>query len=437
MHKITIQLCYIFILQLFLINNIFGQLPPAVMIGEKAYFTQNINAEKFAGKPFQLIATTKVQADADSAKSAIIVLVRNKDNSIGFHTDITRNLKNNPNWTETNINGKIDSNAKTIEIGGYCNGDGVFLFDDFQLKVETSPGIWKQIPIDNGGFEKGNFENWIVGSNGKPLNFDGAKFSVQPGKSFKGKFCLKVECKYTSYGNNDKSGNFVTVNGIKLYYETYGSGEPLLLLHGNGGSISGQAVRIASFRNKYKVIAVDSRAQGKSGDDGQELTYDLMADDLNKLLEYLKIDSAYIWGQSDGGIIGLILAMKYQDKVKKLAVWGANVQADSNAFTPGIYESVVTASKTGKTEKDRQLNTLMAKYPNIPFSDLKTIQAPVLVMAGDRDAISLTHTINIFQNISNSQLFVMPGASHYGAYEKPALFNIILSDFFDTPFKKP
>lgn len=437
MKKIIIQLCAIFILQHFLTGNILGQMLPPTMIGGKAYFTQNINVEKFSGRPFQLKAATKVQANTDSAKSAIIVLIRNKDKSIGFHTDITQNLKNNKNWTETNIDGKIDSHAKTIEIGGYCNNDGVFLFDNFQLKVETSPGIWKQIPIDNGSFEKGDFENWIVGSNSKPLNFDGVKFSIQSGKSFYGKYCLKIECNYTSYGNNDKSGSFVTVNDIKLYYETYGSGEPLLLLHGNGGSISGQAVRIADFKNKYKVIAVDNRAQGKSGDDGQELTYDLMADDINKLLEQLKIDSAYIWGQSDGGIIGLILALKYPDKVKKLAVWGANIQADTNAFSPGIYESVVEASKTAKTEKDRQLNTLMAKYPNIPFSDLKSIKAPVLIMSGDRDAISLKHTINIFQHIPNSQLFVMPGATHYGAYEKPSLFNIILSGFFDIPPRKP
>ena len=437
MRKIVFQLCCLFILQSFPISNVFGQTPLKTIVGKRTYFTQNINVEKFSGKSFQFKAATKVQANTDTAKSAIIVLIRNKDNSIGFHTDITKNLKNNSSWVVTNIEGKIDSNAKTIEIGGYCNYDGVFLFDDFQLKAETSPGSWEQIPIDNGSFEKGSFEDWITGSNSKPLHFDGAKFSIEPDNSFAGKLHLKVDCRYTNYGNNDKAGKFAIINGIKLYYETYGDGKPLLLLHGNGGSIVGQGVRIADFRSKYKVIAVDSRAQGKSGDDGQELTYYLMADDINKLLEQLKIDSVYIWGQSDGGIIGLILAIKHPDKVKKLAVWGANIQANANAFAPGIYESVVAASKAGKTEKDRQLNALMAKYPNLPFSDLKTIKAPVLIMSGDKDAISLEHTINIFRNIPNAQLFVMPGATHYGASEKPGLFNIILSDFFQSPFKKP
>lgn len=436
MRRFIFQLCYIFIFQHFFTNDIFGQTSPTTIVGEKAYFTQNINVEKFSGKPFRFKAATKVEANTDTAKSAILVLIRGKDNGIGFHTDITQNLKSNSNWVVTNIEGKIDSNARTIEIGGYCKNDGIFFFDDFQLMVEISPGTWKLIPIHNGDFEKGSFENWISGSNNRPLHFDGAKFIIEHDNSFSGKFHLKIDCRYTDYGNNNKAGGFVTINGIKLYYEIYGDGKPLLLLHGNGGSISGHAVRIADFKSKYKVISVDNRAQGKSGDDGRELTYDLMADDINKFLEQLKIDSAYIWGQSDGGIIGLILAMKHPEKVKKLAVWGANIQADSNAFSSGIYESVVTASKTGKTEKDRQLNTLMAKYPNIPFSDLKNIKVPVLVMSGDKDAISLEHTINIFKNIPNSQLFVMPGATHYGAYEKPTLFNLILSDFFENPFKK-
>lgn len=242
---------------------------------------------------------------------------------------------------------------------------------------------------------------------------------------------MQIACKYITYGNNDKAGKFADVNGINLYYETYGEGKPILLLHGNGGSVAGHSVRIADFKDKYKIIAVDNRAQGKSGDDGQELTYDLMADDINKLLEQLHIDSVCIWGQSDGGIIGLILAMKHPGKVKKLAVWGANVQANNHALLPEIYEGIVEASKNSTNKKDKQLNTLMAKYPDIPFTALNNIQAPVLVMSGDRDAIQLEHTVKIFQHIPNAQLFIMPGATHYGAYEKSSLFKFILSEFLD------
>ena len=79
----------------------------------------------------------------------------------------------------------------------------------------------------------------------------------------------------TQYGQDAQAGKYAKVNGLKLYYEVYGSGPPLLLLHGNGGSIAGQASRINRFRDKYRVIAVDSRGQGKSKDDASALTYEL------------------------------------------------------------------------------------------------------------------------------------------------------------------
>lgn len=434
--KSVLTLFYIFLLGLISVNAQSQNLLTTV-VNKNTYFTQDINIEKFAAKRFQFKAAIKVQAATDTSAAAVIVLVRKKDNSVGFHTNIQQYLKKNPDWETTNIEGMLDSNAKVIEIGGFCSNDGIFSFDDFQLKVETSSGNWESVSIDNGGFEKGKFDNWVTGTIITPLTFDGAKYTIEVQNSFEGKYHLKIDCKYINYGNNDKAGKFATVNGIKLYYEIYGEGKPLLLLHGNGGSIVGHSVRIADFKHKYKVIAADSRAQGKSGDNGQELTYDLMADDINKLLEQLHIDSAYIWGQSDGGIIGLILSMKYPHKVKKLAVWGANIQADTNALFPKIYEGVVEASKNSKNKKDKQLSMLMAKYPNIPFTALNSINAPVLVMSGDRDAIQLEHTIKIFQNIPNSQLFIMPGTTHYGAYEKSSLFNLILSEFFDKPFKKP
>ncbi|WP_412467106.1 alpha/beta fold hydrolase [Pedobacter sp. KLB.chiD] len=436
MMKTAIKLGLIFVLQCVLTNNLFAQVIPTNVVGDKAYFSQNVEVEKFAGKRFQLKVATKVLRGTDNSKSSVIALIRKKNNSVGFHTDLVQSLKSNSNWEISIIEGKIDSGAKTFEIGGYCTNDGIFSFDDFKLKVELSPGKWENVSIENGGFENGDFQNWIAGTNNRQVNFDGVKFSIEPKASFNGKFSLQIECKYTNYGNNEKAGNYAVVNGIKLYYEIYGSGKPLLLLHGNGGSISGNKVRIADFKNTYKVIAVDNRAQGNSGDNGKELTYNLMADDINNLLEKINIDSAYVWGQSDGGIIGLLLAMKHPDKVRKLAVWGANIQANEQAFAPKVYESIVNASKNGKNEKDRQLNKLMVNYPNIPLSDLKDITAPVLVMSGDRDAINIDHTIGIFQHIPNSQLFVMPGATHFGAYEKPGLFNLILSEFFNNFVRK-
>lgn len=138
------------------------------------------------------------------------------------------------------------------------------------------------------------------------------------------------------YGDNTEAGHYAAVNGIKIHYEVYGNGEPLVLLHGNGGSIKSVREQIPFFSKHFKVIAVDSRAQGKTNDDGDSLTYDLMAADLNGLLDYLKIDSARIIGYSDGGIIGLVTAFRYPKKVKMLATVSPNIRPDSAVLYPAV-----------------------------------------------------------------------------------------------------
>ncbi len=126
----------------------------------------------------------------------------------------------------------------------------------------------------------------------------------------------------------------------KCIAEVYGKGEPLLIIHGNGGSINNFIYQIPYFAKKYKVIIADSRAQGKSADNGDSLTYEMMADDYAALLEALKIDSAHVIGWSDGGINGLLLAMHHPEKVKKLAVTGANLTADTTAVPQQIWDMV-------------------------------------------------------------------------------------------------
>ena len=238
------------------------------------------------------------------------------------------------------------------------------------------------------------------------------------------------------YGDNANAGHYATVNGIKMYYEIYGEGQPLLFLHGNGGSIKGHAGRIEHFKNKYQVIAIDSRAHGKTEDIGDSLTYKNMTKDINDLLEYLNIDSCYIWGQSDGGIIGLRLAFDYPDKVKMLAVFGANVTPDTSALFPSLVNMVNKVMETTTNNHEKRLMKLMKFQPQIGFNELSKIDIPVLIMSGDRDAIRLEHTLEIFNHIENSNLFIMPGATHFGSYEKSDLFNVVLEDFFSKPFSK-
>lgn len=137
-----------------------------------------------------------------------------------------------------------------------------------------------------------------------------------------------------NYGSNPLAGKYVDVNDIKVYYEIYGEGEPLLLLHGNSGSIKAGESQIPELSKHFKVIAVDSRAQGKSTDSDKEITYALMASDMNELINKLKLGSVYIVGWSDGGNIGLELSFAHPEKVKKLVTFGANYTYENFMAAP-------------------------------------------------------------------------------------------------------
>ncbi len=249
-----------------------------------------------------------------------------------------------------------------------------------------------------------------------------------------------------NYGNNPKVGHYAEVNGIKMYYEIYGIGKPLLFIHGNGGSIRSGKDQIPFFSKNYKVIAADGRGQGKTIDTGDSLTYDMMADDINALLNKLKIDSAYIIGFSDGGIIGLILAIKYPRKVKMLAAMGPNIRPDSAVLYPELMnelaqDMVNLTDLVKQGYKDNisklKLTRLMVNHPHISTTELSLIQAPVLIMSGDRDMIMLTHITEIFSAIPKSQLCVLPGSTHFALQQNSKVFNEAIDLFFSKPFEMP
>jgi pimeloyl-ACP methyl ester carboxylesterase len=240
-----------------------------------------------------------------------------------------------------------------------------------------------------------------------------------------------------NYGDNKEAGGYKEVNGIKMYYEIYGSGKPFVLLHGSGGSIRNARPKIDYFKQYFKVIAIDSRAHGKSIDSTtKSLTYEQMAYDIKVLLDSLNIDSAYVSGQSDGGILGLLLAINFPSKISKLATYGANIFPGKKAIFDEIDNLVLDTLKVTKNSNTKRLYSLLAYQPNITEKDLQKIKCPVLIISGDRDAIRLEHSIKIFNNITNSNLFVMPGATHFGSVEKPELFNLVLLDFLNRPFSK-
>ena len=256
------------------------------------------------------------------------------------------------------------------------------------------------------------------------------------------------------YGSNTFAGHYVNVNGIELYYEIYGSGHPLLVMHGNGGSINSMREQIPYFSKHFMVIAVDSRAQGRSSDTEQELSFSLMASDMAQLLDSLGIDSAYVLGWSDGGIIGLELAMRYPAKVAKLVTSGANFVPDSTALPAGMIRNMETSSFS-KLDTATQhyiishsnfpgragliydkLNRLDLYHPRLTVDQLHSIRAPTLVMAGDHDIIIDTHTLKLFHSLPNAELCIVPGASHSLLLQKPALANEIIMNFLSAPFKE-
>ena len=153
-------------------------------------------------------------------------------------------------------------------------------------------------------------------------------------------FMGQVACsQQIHYGDNPAAGKYYDVRGIKLYAETYGQGKPLLLIHGNGGSIKAFRQTIPYFSKKYKVIAVDSRAHGKSVDKKDSLSFEMMADDFAALLDKMHIDSAYVIGWSDGGINAILMAMRHPDKVIKFAATGANLTPDSLGLTQSTWDN--------------------------------------------------------------------------------------------------
>src|SRR6186997_821717 len=160
------------------------------------------------------------------------------------------------------------------------------------------------------------------------------------------------------YGKNKDVGKYYDIRGFKMYVEVYGQGKPLLFIHGNGGSINNFTKQIPYFAQSYKVIIADSRAQGKSVDPTDSISYEMMADDYAALLDAMKIDSAYVVGWSDGGINGLLMAIRHPEKVKKLAFTGANLVPDTTAVPQQIWDMVTPAltelkNKPNKTPQEK------------------------------------------------------------------------------------
>ena len=264
------------------------------------------------------------------------------------------------------------------------------------------------------------------------------------------------------YGSNKAVGKRIQVGDISMYYEIYGKGEPLILLHGGFGSSEMMGGMIAAFSKKYRVIAVDSRSQGRTTDsDEKELSYAQMALDVNGFMDQLKIKKAKFVGWSDGGDIALELALIHPEKIDKAVIMGANYLGESKGVFLGVdttwkmnphdplfaktkkqmaqyfstYERL--APDKSRIEASRKKVTDNAfKNPNITLAQLNSIQVPFLVMAGDHDMFTLEHTISLYQHLPQASLYIVPDATHISPFEEPELVHSEILRYLAKPYRR-
>ena len=200
----------------------------------------------------------------------------------------------------------------------------------------------------------------------------------------------------------------ILVNNVNLYYEEYGNGQPIILLHGNQETHEIFDKLIDKLKENYKVYAIDSRCHGKS-ENPIDISYDLMCDDIIEFIKKLNIQKPILYGFSDGGIVGLLIAIKEPNLLSNLIISGANITPDVLTFFDNMITKLFYFFTRSKYIK------MMLDEPNIPLRDLKKINIPVHVLAGEKDVIKYEHTKLIADNISNSTLEIIKNENH-GSY---------------------
>lgn len=234
-----------------------------------------------------------------------------------------------------------------------------------------------------------------------------------------------------SVGYHDNGGRIMS---LQHHYVEAGSGEPLLLLHGNGESHEYFVHQIEYFRKKYRVIAIDTRGHGRTPRGKAPFTIRQFSEDLRCFMDAHEIPKAHILGFSDGGNIAMIFALKYPDYVDKLILNGANLYP--GGVKPSVQLPIVIgyhvaglfARISANAGKNAELLELMVKEPNLTAKELKRIRAKTLVIAGTKDMIKPEHTQLIAKNIPDAKLVFVPG-DHFIANKNAEVFNREVESF--------
>lgn len=211
----------------------------------------------------------------------------------------------------------------------------------------------------------------------------------------------------------------IKVNDAEIYYEKYGVGLPIILLHGNQETHEIFDKLIEKLKLNYEVYAIDSRCHGKS-ENTKEISYDLMCEDVIRFIKKLNIKKPIIYGFSDGGIVGLLVSIKEPNILKKLVISGANATPDALKKKDLFFMKLVYLFTKSKYVK------MMLKEPNISVEDLNNIQIPVHILVGKNDAIKIEHTKLINNSIKDSTLEIIENENH-GSYivHSEKIYNIL------------
>jgi pimeloyl-ACP methyl ester carboxylesterase len=239
----------------------------------------------------------------------------------------------------------------------------------------------------------------------------------------------------------------VDLDGARIAYAIYGKGEPVVLLHGGLGNSGHFGFQLPALIDRFQVIAIDSRGQGRSTRTQATITYDLMATDVIAVLDHLHIARASVVGWSDGGEVALKLGIRFPDRVHRLFVFGANYDASGSkargsraaTFTAYMqkcradYQRLLRTTR-GFDELTAALLPLWRTPSGITRDQLRAIQAPVAVSDGDHDEIILIEQIEeMARLIPRGKLVIFSDTSHFALWQDPAAFNQAMLEFLTEP----
>lgn len=229
----------------------------------------------------------------------------------------------------------------------------------------------------------------------------------------------------------DFISGYSAVNGLKMYYEIYGQGKPLVLIHGGGSTIQSTFGKVIPFLAKHrKVIAVELQAHGRTGDRNSDLSFEQDADDVAQLLQNLKIDKADFFGFSNGGTTTLQVAIRHPEIVRKIVLgsalfkrngvaeqfWGYMEQASLENMPVQLKEAYgkVSANPKGLQVMFARDKKRMIEFQDIADDKIRSIQVPALIITGDHDVITPEHALEMHRLITTSELAIIPGV--HGEY---------------------